>query len=599
KVRGVLAHESAHIRRRDPLIALLANLNRSVFWFHPLAWWLGRQVAIAAEHACDEAGARAMGEGRRYAEVLLEMAEAVRARGGRLVWQGVGMEGAGPLENRINRLLRGDAFQRVSRLRKSIAGLCCAAAIFVAAACRTQPGALVDDPQIKASLANSAEEMFPSIRGLTAGDIAQLEEALRKNPDDLRTRGRLLLFYATRGEQVFGREKTIEARRPHVLWLIEHHPEDSMHGYARLFNEADRLPDPVGYAEARPLWLAQAGRSDASAAALNNAARFFEAAEPKLSEEFLIRARADDPNGRGATNLGWFYARVLSGTILGFLNPTEVDTPFAREIRAKLALSSDAELLLATGQALGYSSRQQAALTDLGKSYVERALHLDAHSLPARRVLVGRRHEEHRLKMWQVCPKLATDLACPAVYSLPESEQLVVLPLLAEVAFDRGDMDRKVAERRSRAAADWDHARKYAEAARQVAERFRGDPDCGTTLYTADLALGLVALQNGDPKTAQKMLLEASEAPPSEELSYYYNSLDYRLPARLLRTGDERGVVPYLERFIGMKPDNQELVQTVATYLDRMAEVRVDNANLIESAALIRAGHRPVWYFKY
>src|SRR5262245_27308259 len=41
----VLDHERAHMGRRDPLVRYLALLNRAVFWFHPLAWWLERRLA--------------------------------------------------------------------------------------------------------------------------------------------------------------------------------------------------------------------------------------------------------------------------------------------------------------------------------------------------------------------------------------------------------------------------------------------------------------------------------------------------------------------------------------------------------------------------
>lgn len=44
KLRACLAHELAHIQRRDPLVAFIAHLNRCVFWFHPLAWWLERTL---------------------------------------------------------------------------------------------------------------------------------------------------------------------------------------------------------------------------------------------------------------------------------------------------------------------------------------------------------------------------------------------------------------------------------------------------------------------------------------------------------------------------------------------------------------------------
>jgi beta-lactamase regulating signal transducer with metallopeptidase domain len=39
---AVLTHEREHVRRRDPLIQWLALVNRALFWFHPLSWWLER-----------------------------------------------------------------------------------------------------------------------------------------------------------------------------------------------------------------------------------------------------------------------------------------------------------------------------------------------------------------------------------------------------------------------------------------------------------------------------------------------------------------------------------------------------------------------------
>src|SRR5215475_8868428 len=53
KLDAVLTHESEHARRYDPLVQWLALLNRALFWFHPLAWWLERRLAALSEEACD------------------------------------------------------------------------------------------------------------------------------------------------------------------------------------------------------------------------------------------------------------------------------------------------------------------------------------------------------------------------------------------------------------------------------------------------------------------------------------------------------------------------------------------------------------------
>ena len=139
KLSAVLAHEFSHVRRRDPLIAALSHLNRCLFWFHPLAWWLERKLAATAELACDDDAVRTIGEKGFYAQVLLDMAQAVRRRGGRLTWQGIGVNGNGLLGKRIDRLLRSDLFSEISRTRKAIVAFACAAAILLVVACRQEP----------------------------------------------------------------------------------------------------------------------------------------------------------------------------------------------------------------------------------------------------------------------------------------------------------------------------------------------------------------------------------------------------------------------------------------------------------------------------
>jgi len=58
---------------------------------------------------------------------------------------------------------------------------------------------------------------------LTKDGAEEIESLLRNKPDDLTARTRLLGFYF-RGARIYTREVTIEARRRHILWLIENSP---------------------------------------------------------------------------------------------------------------------------------------------------------------------------------------------------------------------------------------------------------------------------------------------------------------------------------------------------------------------------------------
>jgi hypothetical protein len=69
----VIAHEFCHVRYRDNLVASLHMLVETVFWFHPLVWWIGKRMVEERERACDEGVLGAGSEPRVYAEAILNI----------------------------------------------------------------------------------------------------------------------------------------------------------------------------------------------------------------------------------------------------------------------------------------------------------------------------------------------------------------------------------------------------------------------------------------------------------------------------------------------------------------------------------------------
>lgn len=71
----VLAHEKAHIRRRDHWWKSLSFMLLSVYWFNPLIWAAYVLLCRDIELACDERVARGMSDGERadYSSTLLEL----------------------------------------------------------------------------------------------------------------------------------------------------------------------------------------------------------------------------------------------------------------------------------------------------------------------------------------------------------------------------------------------------------------------------------------------------------------------------------------------------------------------------------------------
>ena len=73
QLEAVLAHELCHVRRRDNLFASIHMIVEAVFWFHPLAWWIGARLVEERERACDEEVLSLGSEPRVYAEGILNV----------------------------------------------------------------------------------------------------------------------------------------------------------------------------------------------------------------------------------------------------------------------------------------------------------------------------------------------------------------------------------------------------------------------------------------------------------------------------------------------------------------------------------------------
>ena len=73
----ILAHELAHIRRKDCLRKLLLTVCLCLYWWNPLVWLMVWLANRDMELACDEAVLRAMGPDHKkaYALTLLDMAQ--------------------------------------------------------------------------------------------------------------------------------------------------------------------------------------------------------------------------------------------------------------------------------------------------------------------------------------------------------------------------------------------------------------------------------------------------------------------------------------------------------------------------------------------
>jgi beta-lactamase regulating signal transducer with metallopeptidase domain/tetratricopeptide (TPR) repeat protein len=114
--RGLVAHELAHLRRRDHWIALFEVFVSALLWWHPLARIAMSRMDRFAEQACDAWAVRALPGGRRdYAEALIGVVESLSP--GRRVRPelAAGGQGRRALADRLGIVMRADASPSCSR----------------------------------------------------------------------------------------------------------------------------------------------------------------------------------------------------------------------------------------------------------------------------------------------------------------------------------------------------------------------------------------------------------------------------------------------------------------------------------------------------
>jgi len=99
-VEALLAHELAHVWRRDYLVNLLQSVAEAVLFYHPAVWWVSNQIRTERELCCDDVAVTASGDVLTYARALAELESCRPAhRSAAMAANG------GSLLNRIGRLL--------------------------------------------------------------------------------------------------------------------------------------------------------------------------------------------------------------------------------------------------------------------------------------------------------------------------------------------------------------------------------------------------------------------------------------------------------------------------------------------------------------
>lgn len=388
KLRSVLAHEMAHAGGRDWMAARLAALNRTLYWFHPAAWWLEKRLAAEAEECADQEALAVLGDRQAYVEAILDFARDVQAR--RLHGlEATAMARSSRTARRMEKILSATRFSAQPVRKPALAALISAALPVVVAAALVTP--VPQPPEAPpAPLAPPPAILLQSQTPVSDREAAEMEAALEKDPNDDRVRFRLLNHYVAKREMARARE--------HAMVLIEQRPETSHAVQATMLwaAMAQRGEAAEDIQQLAQIWKKHAAERPESARVLANAANVMARAGMLFDAESLLqRAMRLEPADRFYTvGLANLYANAILGNVSG-------GTDFRAKVRAELASTPDplllayvAEVLLAyrgpvvktQGQAAP-SPQDSGLFVKEAETYVRRALALDPDNEAAKKVM--------------------------------------------------------------------------------------------------------------------------------------------------------------------------------------------------------------------
>jgi len=202
QLEAVLAHELAHVRRRDNLTAALHMLVEAIFWFHPIVWWIGARLIAERERACDETVLSLGKHPRDYAEAILNVCK-IYVESPLVCVSGI--TGAS-LKKRIHAILADRIAANLNFAKKSLLIIAGAAALalplFVG---------MIDTPLLRAQSASADKPRFEvaSVKPCVAGDVGFGGRGGGGNPGPQWSPGRLTVtcqpawFFITRAYIVY------------------------------------------------------------------------------------------------------------------------------------------------------------------------------------------------------------------------------------------------------------------------------------------------------------------------------------------------------------------------------------------------------------
>jgi beta-lactamase regulating signal transducer with metallopeptidase domain len=125
QLRCIMAHELAHIRRRDHVVRWLEWLACVCFWWNPVAWWARRQLRANEEICCDALVLSSLAPNpHTYAHSLLSVVEFLASPSFRPPALASGIDSGGFLQRRFTMIVSGRVAPKANAAWRAFALVC-------------------------------------------------------------------------------------------------------------------------------------------------------------------------------------------------------------------------------------------------------------------------------------------------------------------------------------------------------------------------------------------------------------------------------------------------------------------------------------------
>jgi TonB family protein len=182
---------------------------------------------------------------------------------------------------------------------------------------------------------------------LDAEQIAQLQQQVRSNPEDLQAREKLLLFYlmSQQGPQFVEQ----------VLWMVQNHPDSRAAGMSRSVRaDQNSFTTPADYALVKAAWDAALTANSDDAQTNYNAGLFFQSSDASRAVQLFAQAHRLNPDDQTFVQAeADMYRRAIKPDSQDLKGIAEFTPDQASALKASLKNSSDAALLGTIGERLG------------------------------------------------------------------------------------------------------------------------------------------------------------------------------------------------------------------------------------------------------